>query len=305
MVTALSRLLKNIAKGSKTIVTIQDEFSFLDDYFLIQKYRYGGAIRLEYKIDDKELLANKILRFTLQPIVENAIFHGIEPKGCEGIITIHLYSDDKTKIKIDITDNGIGMTPELIQKILSEDEPDKSQFFRDVGISSVHKRLQYTFGSTCGLFIRQYYGKIHYHDRYFKKYTGGRDFRMYKLLIVDDEPLVQVGLKSMLNWNTLHIEICGIAGNGQEALDLIARLKPHIVIADIRMPVMSGLDLVRKCREQTGELPVFIMLTSYEEFEYAREALRYHVAEYLVKLELTRICGIRSKSSSDTCRYCY
>ncbi|WP_317347153.1 response regulator [Blautia argi] len=110
---------------------------------------------------------------------------------------------------------------------------------------------------------------------------------MYKLLIVDDEPLVQVGLKSMLNWNTLHIEICGIAGNGQEALDLIARLKPHIVIADIRMPVMSGLDLVRKCREQTGELPVFIMLTSYEEFEYAREALRYHVAEYLVKLELT------------------
>ena len=64
--------------------------------------------------------------------------------------------------------------------------------------------------------------------------------------------------------------------------------KPHIVIADIRMPVMSGLDLVRKCREQTGELPVFIMLTSYEEFEYAREeALRYHVAEYLVKLELT------------------
>lgn len=102
---------------------------------------------------------------------------------------------------------------------------------------------------------------------------------MYKLLIVDDEPLVQVGLKSMLNWNTLHIEICGIAGNGQEALDLIARLKPHIVIADIRMPVMSGLDLVRKCREQTGELPVFIMLTSYEEFEYAREALRYHVAE--------------------------
>lgn len=159
MVTALSRLLKNIAKGSKTIVTIQDEFSFLDDYFLIQKYRYGGAIRLEYKIDDKELLANKILRFTLQPIVENAIFHGIEPKGCEGIITIHLYSDDKTKIKIDITDNGIGMTPELIQKILSEDEPDKSQFFRDVGISSVHKRLQYTFGSTCGLFIHSVPGK--------------------------------------------------------------------------------------------------------------------------------------------------
>lgn len=110
---------------------------------------------------------------------------------------------------------------------------------------------------------------------------------MYKLLIVDDEPLVQVGLKSMLDWNAIHVEICGIAGNGQEAFDLISQYNPHIVIADIRMPVMSGLELVRKCREKIGELPVFIMLTSFEEFEYAREALRYHVTEYLVKLELT------------------
>ena len=108
---------------------------------------------------------------------------------------------------------------------------------------------------------------------------------MYKLLIVDDEPLVQVGLKSMLDWESLQIEICGIAGNGSEAFDLIEQHRPHLVIADIRMPVMSGLELIRKCSEEIGELPVFIMLTSYEEFDYAREALRYRVAEYLVKLE--------------------
>lgn len=154
MVTSLSRLLKSIAKGTSTIVTIQDEFQLLNDYFLIQKYRYGGAIRLEYRIDDEELVNNQILRFTLQPIVENAIFHGIEPKGCEGLITLHLYRKDGGLVCIDITDNGIGMTPDLIDKILSEDEPDKSHFFRDVGISSVHKRLQYTFGESCGLSIR-------------------------------------------------------------------------------------------------------------------------------------------------------
>lgn len=160
MVTSLSRLLKNIAKGTKTIVTIQEEFSFLDDYFLIQKYRYGGAIRLKYEVDDETLLKNEILRFTLQPIVENAIFHGIEPKGCEGLILIHLYAPNKTDVKIDITDNGVGMTPELIQNILSEDAPDKSHFFKDVGISSVHKRLQYTFGSACGLSIYSVPGKF-------------------------------------------------------------------------------------------------------------------------------------------------
>ena len=110
---------------------------------------------------------------------------------------------------------------------------------------------------------------------------------MYKLLIVDDEPLVQAGLKSMLNWPELEIELCKIAGNGKIAYDIILEEKPDIVIADIRMPVMSGLELMKKCREDMGELPVFILLTSYEEFSYAREALRYHVIEYLVKLELT------------------
>lgn len=110
---------------------------------------------------------------------------------------------------------------------------------------------------------------------------------MTKLLIVDDEPLVQVGLKSMLNWEQLHIEICGTAGNGQTAYEMIRDLKPEIVIADIRMPKVSGLELIKKCHEEFGEIPVFIMLTSYEEFEYAREALRYHAIEYLVKLELT------------------
>ena len=111
---------------------------------------------------------------------------------------------------------------------------------------------------------------------------------MYKLLIVDDEPLVQVGLKSMLNWDQFQIEICGIVGNGQEAFHFIMEQKPHIVIADIRMPVMSGLDLLKKCREEIINFPVFIILTSYEDFEYAREALRYQVSDYLVKLELTQ-----------------
>lgn len=111
---------------------------------------------------------------------------------------------------------------------------------------------------------------------------------MYKLLIVDDEPLVQAGIKSMLNWSELNIEISGTAMNGQAALKMIEEQNPDFVITDIKMPVMSGLELISICRERYGsERPLFIILTSYEDFHMVKEALTYQVTDYLVKLELT------------------
>lgn len=111
---------------------------------------------------------------------------------------------------------------------------------------------------------------------------------MYKLLIVDDEPLVQVGIKSMLPWQDLGISICGIAANGKAAFEMIENDMPDIVISDIKMPIMSGLELAKKCQEIYEEqAPAFIILTSYEDFSLAREALTYRVSDYLVKLDLT------------------
>lgn len=109
---------------------------------------------------------------------------------------------------------------------------------------------------------------------------------MIKLLIVDDEPLVQIGIKSMLNWADFGIEICGTAVNGAHALEMIEQYSPEIVITDIRMPIMNGLELAKLCKETYGKIPLFIILTSYEEFQLVKEALSYQVVDYLVKLEL-------------------
>ncbi len=111
---------------------------------------------------------------------------------------------------------------------------------------------------------------------------------MYRLLIVDDEPLVQVGVKSMLNWGKLDIDEPDTASNGRIALDIIDEKHTDIVITDIKMPVLDGLELVRECRERYGDSdPHFIFLTSYEEFSLARQAIVYGVSDYLVKLELS------------------
>ena len=109
---------------------------------------------------------------------------------------------------------------------------------------------------------------------------------MYKLLIVDDEPLVQIGVKSMLNWADYEIEVIGSAANGKQALDIIESNIPDIVITDIKMPIMDGLELTKYCIENFEKPPVFIILTSYEEFELAKRAIKYNVIDYLIKLEL-------------------
>lgn len=159
MTTSLAHLLKSIAKGTTTIVSLQDEIHLLDDYFTIQKYRYGGAITLDYEIEDPSLLHIQILRFTLQPIVENAIFHGIEPKGCAGKIQIHIFRNP-CAVQIDVTDDGVGMDAETIQQVLTEETSGKSQFFRQIGIASVNRRIQYNFGEQYGLSITSEPGKF-------------------------------------------------------------------------------------------------------------------------------------------------
>lgn len=108
-----------------------------------------------------------------------------------------------------------------------------------------------------------------------------------KILIVDDEPLVQAGIKSMIDWAANDCTIVGTASNGEIAYRMIDECEPDLVITDIKMPVMSGLELVQKCSKDERDLPLFILLTSYEELDFYKEALKYHVLEYLIKLELT------------------
>lgn len=109
---------------------------------------------------------------------------------------------------------------------------------------------------------------------------------MVKILIVDDEPLVQIGIKSMIDWAESGIQVCGTAMNGQAALEMIKEYAPELVITDIKMPIMNGLELAKKCRDTYGSIPLFIFLTSYEEFPLIKQALSYQAVDYLIKLEL-------------------
>lgn len=158
MTTALARLLKSVSKGSERLVPLQEEFALLNDYFTIQQYRYGGTITLDVTYIEDERLTRDcyIPRFTLQPLVENAIFHGIEPKGCAGNITLTVAHDPANgDVLIDLHDDGVGMTAEQAARALTEPGPEEAKAkFRHVGLCNVHKRLVYSFGEGYSLTIR-------------------------------------------------------------------------------------------------------------------------------------------------------
>ncbi|MBP1966132.1 response regulator transcription factor [Paenibacillus aceris] len=110
---------------------------------------------------------------------------------------------------------------------------------------------------------------------------------MFKVILVDDEPFALEGIKLMVEWEELGFEIVEMCENGEEALACIEACKPDLVVTDIRMPVIDGLELIDRV-QKAGNDPVFIILSGYNDFEYARSALRYGVKHYLLKPALDR-----------------
>ncbi|AIQ54816.1 response regulator [Paenibacillus sp. FSL R7-0331] len=106
---------------------------------------------------------------------------------------------------------------------------------------------------------------------------------MLKALIVDDEPWVLEGLRTMVDWEKSGFELCGEALNGPEALRLIELHQPDLVLTDINIPVFNGLELITRLNQSMDRPPRFVILSGYDDFQYARTALRQRVEQYLLK----------------------
>ena len=115
---------------------------------------------------------------------------------------------------------------------------------------------------------------------------------MYRLLIVDDEAIVRRGIKKSVNWNELGIEMVAEAADGVEALSQVIENVPDIVLLDINMPKMDGLEFASIIKKQYPKIKV-VIITGYHEFEYARSALRSGVDDYILKpITKEDVCAI-------------
>ena len=105
---------------------------------------------------------------------------------------------------------------------------------------------------------------------------------MYKVVVVEDEEIARKGIIFTINWDALNCMIAGEAANGEEGAEVIRRLSPDIIVTDLKMPRMDGVEMIAKLREQ-GNRAKFIILTAYGDFKYAQSAVKLGVSDYLLK----------------------
>lgn len=133
------------------------------------------------------------------------------------------------------------------------------------------------------------------------------ELQLLKMIIVDDEPVICQGLRYTIDWSELSVEVIGEAYDGEEALRLMERDPADIVLTDIRMDGMDGLELANRLNQRYPETRI-VIISGYEDFHYARQAMRTGVQDYLLKPveieELTKtvtrvVEDIRSRSRND------
>lgn len=105
---------------------------------------------------------------------------------------------------------------------------------------------------------------------------------MFKVLIVDDEPIIRKGIRNIVNWDIFGCEVCGEAGDGLDGSELIKKTRPDILITDIRMPEVDGLSMIADIKEIVPDCKI-IILTGYRDFDYAHEALKLGAFDYILK----------------------
>ena len=156
MINALSDMFKYNIKNKRSYVTIEDEINNIKRYLMIQMVRFSNKFSVQYNIEEK-MLNRYMPKLLLQPIVENAIFHGIEKKKGTCLLKITGFSDDED-IYFEVFDDGVGISGEVLERIQiqladSQKELSADSFERHIGILNVHSRLRLSFGDQYGVQI--------------------------------------------------------------------------------------------------------------------------------------------------------
>lgn len=151
MTSALARFFQRAIGKPEVFVTIKEELEYTKQYLVIQRMRYKDKIDFDIQVNS-DILEEKIIKLVLQPLVENALYHGLKYKKGKGLIRISGYrmGDD---IWMKVSDNGIGMDADKISSLLKAEDKDRGNAAKGVGLANVHDRIQLYYGEEYGLTV--------------------------------------------------------------------------------------------------------------------------------------------------------
>lgn len=145
----LASFLRHSLKRNERFITLREELDFVRNYLILEKARFQDKLKIEKRIDDR-LMEYMIPFLSIQPLVENAVRHGITPKEGKGNVLISAYMVSPQEMEIEIQDNGVGIAPEIMPRILEPGFGSGS----GVGLSNVNERLLLLYGADYGLQIK-------------------------------------------------------------------------------------------------------------------------------------------------------
>lgn len=146
---SLIELMRGVLGNTNEFLTLQEELQYVRSYVTIEKYKYVEPVHLNIEVENEELLQLSVLKLMLQPLVENAIIHGLSGSESEGEVLIRIYVESK-ELRIDVRDNGRGMSKDQINALF---EANTNTRFSGMGVRNVHERIVRLFGEPYGVFL--------------------------------------------------------------------------------------------------------------------------------------------------------
>lgn len=147
---SLIELMRGVLGNSNEFLTVREELDYVNCYMSIVKYKYMEPITVQVQVEDDDLLECRVLKLMLQPIVENAILHGVVPSAKSGIILIRVYGESGDLL-IEIMDNGPGMSREKMRLLLESGREGSASRFSGIGVRNVHERICRMYGEPYGI----------------------------------------------------------------------------------------------------------------------------------------------------------
>lgn len=283
-IDALAAIFRHTTRGAPD-VPLAEEMRVIERYMAIVHIRHGGRIGMHSRVSPQaaDCLIPKMI---LQPLVENAVVHGLEAVSRKGLLTIDARVEDDMLVIV-VEDDGRGVSEAELEHLRETLEGGR-------GRGRAHRPVQHPQASAPALRLpvrpdpqsarRQRHAGRGAHPGLAIASRADRQggLKMYTVFLVDDEPWAMESLLHVLDLSAHGFMLAGRFTDGSQAWAALERQPPDVAFIDIRMPDLDGLTIARKAA-QRGLSTLFVIVSGHGEFAYAQEAIRSGVCDYCLK----------------------
>ena len=287
LLTEFAEFTRYAFRGQRPYVTLADELNYVEKYLRLERARFGDRLQVRLQVEP-EVLPAVVPVLSLQPLVENAVRHGVEKRGFGRIEIVGRHIDADVELRV--SDDGVGMDPERAATVLAGQRRRRRDRQR-AGAAAVDLRARLRAGDR-----ERARAGDHRDDDAAEVQGGGAGGMTDAVLVVDDERPALEDLGRLLETSP-NVEEVVLAGGAAEALRLLAERQFDVVFMDVRMPDIDGLELGKALR-RFADPPALVFVSAFEDGAVSRLRARPAAARLPDEAGLAQRGSSRRSSAS-------